>query len=262
MFYSTHLAFALTALVLAPVTEATEPEDKTPQLDDALKPILERIGELVAAFHREPVSPEASAQFERELQKAIREQGRTIAEWAYNHVEPNDTTALPKRVTFEGNSFCRLAKKTPLDISTLFGTIRLRRLGYRAPSSVGERVLFPLCRELGVVHSATPAFMERLAHFLAESGATQQQTLTRLRVEHGSTNHQDQHECHRRGAEAFDFLQGHEKLFFGGVQRGWGEEHGDRGLSRENLSPADQGFGFIRPCGGAKAPHAKDGPWW
>jgi len=66
----------------------------------------------------------------------------------------------------------------------LFGPITLRRLGYRAAPGVGEPVLFPLCRELGLVHGATPALLERVAHYQAESGATQKRTLERLRREH------------------------------------------------------------------------------
>jgi hypothetical protein len=46
-------------------------------------------------------------------------------------------------------------------------------------------VLFPLCQELGLVHGATPALVERVAHYQAQSGATQRQTLERLRREHG-----------------------------------------------------------------------------
>jgi hypothetical protein len=58
-------------------------------------------------------------------------------------------------------------------------------MGYRAGPADGEPVLFPLCRALGLVHNATPALVERVAHYQAERGATQKQTLTRLRQEHG-----------------------------------------------------------------------------
>ena len=61
------------------------------------------------------------------------------------------------------------------------------RLGYRAAPDVGEPVLFPLCRALGLVQGATPALVERVAYYLAQSGATQKQTLERLRREHGLT---------------------------------------------------------------------------
>ena len=78
-----------------------------------------------------------------------------------------------------------MAHKTPQEVSTLFGPITVHRQGYRAPASAGVPVLFPLCQELGLVHGATPALVERVARYQAESGATQQQTLARLRREHG-----------------------------------------------------------------------------
>jgi hypothetical protein len=61
----------------------------------------------------------------------------------------------------------------------------LQRLGYRAAPSIGAPVLFPLCLELGVAHGTTPALCERVSRYLAETGATQQVVLKRLRQEHG-----------------------------------------------------------------------------
>jgi hypothetical protein len=161
--------------------DAAEP---TPELPDILEPVLGRLHELVERLRREPVSPLVAAQFEKDLQQATRELGRVVTQWAYNHLEPA-AAAAPREVSWEGSSFRRLTKKTPQEVSTLFGTITLRRLGYRAAPSAGEPVLFPLCRALGVVHGATPALRERVAHYHAESGATQQHTLERLRREHG-----------------------------------------------------------------------------
>jgi hypothetical protein len=37
--------------------------------------------------------------------------------------------------------------------------------------------LFPLCQQLGLVHSATPALVQRVAFFQAQAGATQRLTL-------------------------------------------------------------------------------------
>ena len=50
---------------------------------------------------------------------------------------------------------------------------------------MGEAGVTTALPELGLVHSATPALVERVAHYLAEGGATQRQTLERLRKEHG-----------------------------------------------------------------------------
>jgi hypothetical protein len=154
-------------------------------LPDVLDPVLGEIRALVEGFRQGPVSPTAVAAFENELHEAVRELARVVTQWTYHQLEPTASAALPPRVDFEGNSYRRLGKKTPQALSTLFGTITLQRCGYRAPASAGEPVLFPLCRELGLVQGATPALVERVAYYLAQSGATQQQTLERLRREHG-----------------------------------------------------------------------------
>jgi hypothetical protein len=182
MSYSTYLALALAT---AGCDDPADAAEATPDLPDVLEAVLGRIRALVESLRRGPVSPLAAAQFEKDLQHATRELGRVVTQWAYNHVEPDVLSALPREVVFEGSSFRRLAKKTPQAVSTLFGTITLYRRGYRAAPTEGEPVLFPLCRTLGVVHGAMPALLERVAQYLAESGATQQRTRARLRQEHG-----------------------------------------------------------------------------
>lgn len=185
MSYSTYLTVTLATLVLAPAEDAEASADTRPDLDEVLQPVLARVRELVEGLRRGPVSPLVVAHFEQDLQQAARELGRVVSAWTYNHLEPAAASALPGRVDYAGSSFRRLAQKTPQAVSTLFGTITLRRAGYRAAPGEGEPVLFPLCQELGLVQGATPALVERVAHYLAESGATQQQTLQRLRREHG-----------------------------------------------------------------------------
>jgi hypothetical protein len=165
--------------------DADEPVDPTPDLDDALQPVLQRVQELVERLRLGPVSPLGAAAFEKDLQQATRELARVTTQWTYNPLEADAVQALPREIQFESSAYRRLAQKTPQEVSTLFGTITLRRLGYRAAPDVGAPVLFPLCQELGLGHGATPAVVERVAHYLAQSGATQQQTLERLRREHG-----------------------------------------------------------------------------
>jgi hypothetical protein len=182
MTYSTYLALALaTAGRLDPQDAAPA----TPDLSEALQPSWARLRELVEGLGQHSLSPRTVAQFENDLQRATRELARVVTEWAYNHLEPADKEALPPEVDFQGSRFRRLARQTPQAVSTLFGTITLRRRGYRAGPAEGEPVLFPLCRALGLVQGATPALVERVASYQAQSGATQQQTLTRLRREHG-----------------------------------------------------------------------------
>src|SRR5262245_17809894 len=182
MTYSIYLALALAT------AGRNDPEgtpEATPDLADVLEPAWARLRDLVGGLRQGPLSPLAAAAFERDLQHATRELARVATQWAYNHLEPADPKDLPAELEHEGSRFRRLTKKTPQPVSTLFGTITLRRLGYRAAPGEGEPVLFPLCRALGLVHGATPALVERVAHYQAEGGATQKLTLQRLRQEHG-----------------------------------------------------------------------------
>ena len=173
------------ASLAAKPSDADESAPSSPRLDDLLAPAVDGIRQMVANLRRGPASPSVVAQFEKNLQDAARELARVTAQWAYNHLEPEAVKDAPAEVHFPGDSYRRLGKKTPHAVSTLFGTITLRRLGYRAASGLQEPVLFPLCEMLGVVHGATPALAERVAFYQAEAGATQQRTLARLRREHG-----------------------------------------------------------------------------
>ncbi len=184
MNYSIYLALALATLPDDDRLEAADP-DPNPDLLDALDPALQRLRQLVDTLRHQPLSPTATATFEADLQQATRELARLATQWTYNHLEPATPPDWPPEVYCQGTRFRRQSHKTPQSVSTLFGTITLRRLGYRARPAEGEPMLFPLCQALGLVHGATPALLERVAHYQAESGATQQQTLTRLRQEHG-----------------------------------------------------------------------------
>jgi hypothetical protein len=183
MSYSIYLALVAATAGLRNTPEM--PAQATPDLADDLQPALQSIRDLVERFQQSPITPLATAHFENDLQLASRELARLAAQWAYNHLEPADVSALPLEVRFQSSTFRRLGKKTPQQVSTLFGPVRLRRLGYRAAQAEGEPVLFPLCRQLGVTHGATPAVLDCVARYQAQTGATQRQTLQRLRSEHG-----------------------------------------------------------------------------
>ncbi len=189
MSYSTYLTLTMATLILTPGRtgddSAADPPDG--DLDEALQPAVDAVYQLLERFRRGPVSPVLTAQFEKDVRDALRHVGRVAVEWTYNHVEPAAVAELPRQVDFEGTSFASVGRKTPHEVSTLFGPIRLYRLGYRARPDVGERMVFPLCRELGVVCGASPALVERVAHYAAQGGATQQETLRRLRDEHALT---------------------------------------------------------------------------
>jgi hypothetical protein len=183
MSYSIYLALA--AATAGSCNRPDELVEAASDLNDHLQPALQCINDLVERFRSSPVTPLTTAQFEKDLLLASREVARKVAGWTYNHLEPVDVQALPVEVRFEGGTFRRLGKKTPQEVSTLFGPVTLRRLGYRAGPLHGEPVLFPLCRQLGLVHGASPGVLEHVAHYQAETGATQKRTLQRLRREHG-----------------------------------------------------------------------------
>ena len=79
----------------------------------------------------------------------------------------------------------RLNRKTPQNVWTLFGQIRLQRVGYRPSDKAGDATLFPLALALGLVEGATSALAERAAGLMSDAGMTQQTVLKRLRQDHG-----------------------------------------------------------------------------
>ena len=133
------------------------------------------------------MSPTQSFKFEETLQKVLRELGRTITGWTYNHVAPADPETLPHDVHWEGSNYRRINRKTTnRNVSTRFGKIVLLRFGYRDwQRDGGEPTLFPLERALGLVGGASPALTSAVGWYLAEAGATQDVVLKRLRREHG-----------------------------------------------------------------------------
>ncbi len=134
-------------------------------------------------------SPTAALAFEHELLELLREVGRVILELAYNRLEPDRPEELPHYVTHEAGQYRRLNWKTPnREVTTLFGKITLLRHGYRyVERDVAEPTIFPLEVQLGLASGATPALACEAARLMAETGATQETVLTRLKERHGVT---------------------------------------------------------------------------
>lgn len=137
-------------------------------------------------MENEPTPPAALA-FERELANDMRELGLQLAECVYNQIEPTESEASPHYVQHEAGEYRRLNHETPnREVATLFGKITLWRHGYRyVERDTGEATIFPLELQLGLVGGATPALASSAAKALAETGATQDTTLARLRNQHG-----------------------------------------------------------------------------
>src|SRR4051794_21853207 len=65
-------------------------------------PVIAQIGRLIVRFRRADVTPQACYQFETQLQAQLRELGRIIVEWSFNHLEPHDRRDMPGQIGFQG----------------------------------------------------------------------------------------------------------------------------------------------------------------
>lgn len=184
MNYSMYLCLAMAT---GPTRDDAEPTPAETRLDDVLHSRVLRFRQLILDFISKPATPQAVFDLERQIQSALQEVGRAGVEWAVNRIEPDRGDRLPPHVEFEAGVYTRIKRKTPQDVATLFGKIRLWRYGYRPTQKTGDATIFPLLGQLGVVAGATPALAERAAYYQAEAGATQRRTLQRLAQDHGVT---------------------------------------------------------------------------
>jgi hypothetical protein len=127
-----------------------------------LIPVITELGRLIVTFRRADVTPQASHRFETRLQELLRELGRIVVEWTYNHLEPHDCKDLPGQIESGGTWYRRRSKTPNRSVATLFGTITLWRMLYQDVHSV-EPAIFPLEIRLGLeAGRATPALSERV----------------------------------------------------------------------------------------------------
>src|SRR5260370_3163504 len=98
MSYSMYLCMSLATFGLDLRGEAS---DATPELSDALAPVLARIQQLVASLRGGPIGPLVIARFEKELKEELRELGRGVTERTYNHLAAGQPQCLPDQVYFE-----------------------------------------------------------------------------------------------------------------------------------------------------------------
>lgn len=147
--------------------------DVDDQLRGTMEPLLRQIVKTVITFLRSDVFPTSSLQFEEGLGQILRDLGRLVSEWTYNHAEPDDPQRLPHDVYWEGCGYRRLNRKTPnRHVATLFGKITLWRFGYRDwQRDGGEPLLFPLEQQLGLMGGASPALASAAGRYLAEAGS-------------------------------------------------------------------------------------------
>ncbi len=148
-----------------------------------LIPLIAESGRLIVHFRRADPAPQASHRFETRLQELLRELGRIIVEWTFNHLEPHDRTDLPAQIESHGTWYRRRRKTPDRSVATLFGTITLWRMLYQDVHGV-EPSIFPLEIRLGLeAGRATPALAERAAR--AAVDLPQEAVLAALCADHG-----------------------------------------------------------------------------
>ncbi len=128
-----------------------------------LIPVIAEVGRLIVRFRRAKSTPQLCHQFETQLHDRLRELGRIIVEWTFNHIEPHDRADMPSQMCFQGVWYRRRSKTPNRTVATLFGTITVWRMLYQPLHGV-EPSIFPLEIRLGLeAGRATPALAERVA---------------------------------------------------------------------------------------------------
>ena len=148
-----------------------------------LVPVVTEIGCLIVRFRRAKPTPESCRQFETQLHDRLRELGRLIVEWTFNHIEPHDRRDMPNQMCFQGVWYRIRSKTANRTVATLFGTITVWRYLYQPLHGV-EPSIFPLELRLGLEAGiATPALAERVGQ--AAVASTQNTVLADLKRDHG-----------------------------------------------------------------------------
>lgn len=129
MNYSTQIFVTLLPLLLGkPAADRIVAGPSGPTLEqkiaDILQALAQGIGQLNLDFLGKAVDPERTFNFEHQVEGHLRKAGRQFVQAVYNQVEPA-VESLPKHVHFEASLYTRLNRKTPQNVGTLFGQIRL-----------------------------------------------------------------------------------------------------------------------------------------
>ena len=145
----------------------------------------EVIGQILTRLYSQEVCPEATFQFEQELEAAGKESMRLVLEWALNQLEPNDPKELPHVIQWQCGQYRRVNRKSPnRHVATRFGTITLWRYRFRIRQRESEPSIFPLEMKLGLVEHATPHFADTAAREMADAGGSQQRVIEKLSREY------------------------------------------------------------------------------
>jgi len=185
MNYSIYIVGLLVPVLLR---DTAKGQASSKSLEQKLAEICEKLQQTVGQhgqdFLSQPVTPERSFALEHQFAEVLREAGRQMVQVIFNRVEPT-VEALPKHVHFEASQYTRLNKKTPQNVWTRFGQIRLHRVGYRPTDKTGDATVFPAALALGLMHGASPALAERAAGLMSDAGMNQRTVLRHLKRDHG-----------------------------------------------------------------------------
>src|SRR4051812_6670343 len=92
-----------------------------------LLPVVSRVAQLILAFHDAEPTPSACHLFETQLQATLRDLGRIIVDWTYNHVEPDDPPPMPNHLRSDGDWYRRGDNSPNRSVATRSGTTPLWR---------------------------------------------------------------------------------------------------------------------------------------
>ena len=128
----------MTTSTLAPLLGATAFAGELLELAGLLLPRIVEMGRLLTAFQRGAVTPSTTYAFENALRDQLRQVGREIVSWVYNHLEPSTVHDMPAQLGVEAEWYRRRPKSPRNRLATLFGSIVLWRYLYE-PLATAER---------------------------------------------------------------------------------------------------------------------------
>jgi len=148
---------------------------------DVFARLQQRVQEIRQMFRREPVTPTAMYQFEKDLKTVFDQAACQILDEEVNDVEPADKQQTAPRVRFHKATY-RINKRTKATIATSFGDITVWSYYYLNEED-GEPGLHPLHMRLGIVAGTTPVLAERAARWAVDH--SQREVRQLLAAEHG-----------------------------------------------------------------------------
>ena len=137
-----------------------------------LAELCRMLSEAAVEILKSGMGPADVHRFECRLEELVRELARSFEEWCLNSLEPPKVEAMPQQISYLGQTYRRLRKKTPhANVLTRFGNITLTRATYRQGSR--GQTIAPLEKVLGVMCGATPAAQDLVGRLVAAAGSSQ-----------------------------------------------------------------------------------------